>query len=146
MKKWPIFYLFALLSLFACSFNRLPDGVLPRKKMVPILVDIHLAEAINNQKFSLSINRDSLPEDLYLSICKKHKIERSAIEKSLVYYGKHTREYIPIYEEVLNVLSEMEVKAKSDSLRPVHLGAYDLDTSKNRKSSRLPQKNEPAIK
>jgi hypothetical protein len=128
------YYIFLILPLLlACSGNNLPEGVLPKKKMVPIIVDIHLSEAINAQRFNISMVRDSLPEDLYLSICKKYKLDRSVIEKSLHYYGKHTQDYIPIYEEVLNVLSEMDVKAKSDTLRPVHTGGFDLDTSGARK-------------
>jgi hypothetical protein len=111
-----------------------PKGILPSKIMVPILVDIHLSEAINTQKFNLSLNRDSLPEDLYLSICKKYKLDRSDIEKSLLYYGKNTKEYMPIYNEVLDVLSEMEVKAKSDTIKPVHVGGFDVDTSKVNKA------------
>ena len=132
-------YIFLLIAMLACTGNNLPDGVLSKKKMVRILVDIHLSEAINNQKFNISLIRDSLPEDLYLSVCKKYKIERSVVEKSLLYYGKHTREYLPIYEEVLDVLSEMEVEAKSDTLRPARVGGFDLDASKKKKSS-------PAVK
>jgi len=131
--------IFLLLAMLACTGNNLPDGILSKKKMVRILVDIHLSEAINNQKFNISLIRDSLPEDLYLSVCKKYKIERTVVEKSLLYYGKHTREYLPIYEEVLDVLSEMEVKAKSDTLRPAHVGGFDLDASKIKKSA-------PAVK
>lgn len=126
---------FVLLAIVACTGRNLPDGVLPAKKMIPILVDIHLSEAINNQKFNISMLKDSLPEELYLSVCKKYKLERSVIEKSLLYYGKHTGEYIPIYDEVLDVLSAMEVKAKNDTVRPVHIGGFDLDTSKTKKSS-----------
>ena len=137
---------FVMLAIVACAGRNLPDGVLPAKKMIPILVDIHLSEAINNQKFNISMIRDSLPEELYLSVCKKYKLEKSVIEKSLLYYGKHTGEYIPIYDEVLDVLSAMEVKAKNDTLRPVHVGGFDLDTSKTKKSSPtelkdVPQKN-----
>ena len=135
MRFQQILLLFTSLTLLVSCGKSLPDGVLSRKKMVPVLVDIHLAEAINNQKFNLSMNRDSLQEDLYLSICKKYKIERSEIEKSLLYYGKHTHEYIPIYDQVLDVLSEMAVKAKSDTLKPVRIGGFDLDTSKVKKSS-----------
>jgi hypothetical protein len=51
----------------------------------------------------------------------------------LIYYGKHTKEYLEVYNEVLDVLSEMDVKAKSDTIRPVHVGGFDLDTSKVRK-------------
>jgi hypothetical protein len=114
--------------------------------MVPILVDIHLAEAINNQKFNLALTRDSLPEDLYLSICKKYKVDRSVIEKSLLWYGKNTRDYMPVYNEVLDVLSEMEVKAKSDTLRPARIGAFDSDTSKTKKVLPPAVKTDAAVK
>lgn len=144
MKIRYIYYLLILLVIAAC--NNLPKGILPAKKMVSVLVDIHLSEAINSQKFNISMTRDSLPEDLFLSICRKHKIERIDLEKSLLYYGKHTREYMPIYDQVLDVLSEMDVKAKSDSIRPAHLGGFDLDTSKTRKSSPPPAKSDIMIK
>lgn len=144
MRKKTIFYIIILGLLTACSGGNLPKGVLSKKKLVPILVDIHLAEAINNQKFNLSITKDSLPEDLYLSICKKHKVERSVVEETLLYYGKNTGAFIPIYDEVLNVLSEMEVKAKSDTIKPVHVGGYDLDSTKNLKNS--PSKSNPESK
>jgi hypothetical protein len=146
MKKWVQFSLFIFVICFGCIGDHLPDGVLSRKKMVPILVDIHLAEAISNQRYNISMNRDSLPEDLYLSICKKHKVDRAAIEKSLIYYGKHMREYIPVYDEVLNVLNAMEVKAKNDTLRPGHVGAFDLDSLKNKKSSDPQVRTEAATK
>jgi hypothetical protein len=146
MKKYLVVDLFILLTFFSCIGDNLPKGILSRKKMVPILVDIHLSEAVNIQKFNLSLNRDSLPEDLYLSICKKYKVDRRTVEKSLVYYGEHMREYIPLYESVLNVLSEMQVKAKSDTLRPVHVGAFDLDTAKNKKSANPPVKTDTEIK
>lgn len=134
---------FVLLAIVACKGRNLPDGILPAKKMIPILVDMHLSEAINNQKFNISMLNDSLPEELYLSVCRKYKLERSVIEKSLLYYGKHTEQYIPIYDEVLDVLSAMEVKAKNDSVRPVHVGGFDLDTSKTKKSSPTELKNAP---
>lgn len=127
-----LFLLFITLFLLNCGGN-LPKGVLPKKKMVPVLVDIHLSEAINNQRFNISLLKDSLPEDLYLSVCKKYNVDRSVIEKSLLYYGKHATEYIPIYEEVLDVLSAMEVKIKNDTIRKAPVGGFDLDTSKVKK-------------
>lgn len=130
MSYRKFFLALLLVAILACNGSYKQDGVLPRKKIIPILVDIHLAEAINNQKYNISMTRDSLPEELYLSICKKYKVERSVIEKSLLYYGKHPEEYISIYNEVLDVLSELEVKAKNDTLRTVHVGGFNLDTAK----------------
>jgi len=129
------FQLLLLSVLMACGGSYLPDGVLSKKKMVPILVDIHLAEAINNQKFNISMLRDSLPEELYLSICKKYNVDRVVIEKSLLYYGKHTAEYVVIYDKVLDVLSEMEVKAKNDSLPAARTEAFNLDSAKTVKAA-----------
>ena len=108
MKKYFYPAMILMMFLLACESSHLPDGVLTRKKMVPILVDIHLSEAIFNQRFSIAMLKDSLPEDLYLSVCRKYKMDRTVLEKSLHYYGKHTAEFIPIYDQVLNVLSEMD--------------------------------------
>ncbi len=146
MKKYFYPAMFMMLFLLACESSHLPDGVLSRKKMVPILVDIHLSEAIFNQRFSIALLRDSLPEDLYLSICRKYKMDRTVLEKSLHYYGKHTAEFIPIYDQVLNVLSEMEVNLKRDTVRPPHAGGFDKDTSKIKKSSAATSKTAIEVK
>jgi hypothetical protein len=143
MRLHNYLFVFILLAIVACKGRNLPDGILPAKKMIPLLVDIHLSEAINNQRFSISMLKDSLPEELYLSVCKKYKLERSVIENSLLYYGKHTGEFIPIYDEVLDVLSSMELKAKNDTLRQVRVGGFDLDTSKSKKSAPLGVKDTP---
>jgi hypothetical protein len=144
MRKKTFFYTIILALLIACSGGNLPKDVLSKKKLVPILVDIHLAEAINNQRFNLSITKDSLPEDLYLSICKKHKVERSVVEETLLYYGNNTSAFIPIYDEVLNILSEMEIKAKTDTIRPVNAGENKQDSTKNMTNS--PSEPDPGSK
>jgi len=46
---------------------------------------------------------------------------------------------------VLDVLSAMEVKAKNDTLRPVHIGGFDLDSSKTKKSSPPEVKDAPQM-
>ncbi|MCE1199144.1 MAG: DUF4296 domain-containing protein [Marinilabiliales bacterium] len=125
----------------SCSVGSKPGDVLSAKKMVPILVDIHLAEAIHAQRFSINLNKDSLQEDLYLSICRKHKIDRSTLEKSLLYYGQHTREYLAISKEVLDVLSEMEVNSKKDTARPTPMKHYTLDTTQVKKPQGKPIPN-----
>lgn len=139
-----IFYFIALIFLSGCMGGNLPKGVLPKQKMVAVLVDIHLAESINNQRFSMSLLQDSLPENLYLSICRKNGVERADVEKSLLYYGKHTRDYVPIYDEVLNILSEMEVKAKSDTIKPINAGGPGPDTAKVKAASQ-PANNQPPV-
>jgi hypothetical protein len=107
-----------VILVLACSNSNVPKGILTEKEITPILVEIHLAESIFAQRYSLAITGENYQEDLYLSILKKYKLDRKVFEASVLYYGKHPEIYRPIYDEVLNRLNEMAVKAKAkDSIR-----------------------------
>ena len=117
-------YLAILIIIFvlACSKNSVTKGILSEKQITPVLVELHLADAINAQQFTSEVNRNNFKEDLYLSILKKFKLDRKDFEASILYYGKHPDLYKPVYDEVLNRLNEMEVKNKAkdsiDSRKP----------------------------
>ena len=112
--------------VFACSNNSVPKGILSAKKMIPVLVDIHLAEGIYGQKYMQKITRENYQEDLYLSVIKKYKLDQKVFEESVLYYGKHPDKYKPVYDEVLNRLNEMEVRSKAkDSIQNVISRAKD---------------------
>jgi len=107
-------FLIILIAIvaFSCSNNKVPKGLLTDEEITPIIVELHLAEAIYTQRYALEITRENYQEDLYLTILKKHKLDRKVFEASVLYYGKHPDKYKPIYDEVLNRLNEMEAKAK----------------------------------
>jgi hypothetical protein len=117
-----IFMLISALWLLAsCSdSNQVPEGILPQKKMVGLLVDIHLSEAINGQRFRFDRTTKNFSNDLYFSICKKHGVDPDVFARSVLYYGKHPEKYDAIYDQVLNRLNEMEEKVKKEEpkLRP----------------------------
>ena len=102
-----------IVLVLACSKNSVPRGILSEKQITPVLVELHLAEAINAQQFTMEVNRNNFKEDLYLSILKKFKLDRKVFEASILYYGKHPDLYKPVYDEVLNRLNEMEIKNKA---------------------------------
>jgi hypothetical protein len=104
--------LMAILA-FACSNNNVPKGILTDKEIIPVLLELHLAEAIYTQRYALEITRENYQEDLYLTILKKYKLDQKVFEASVLYYGKHPDKYKPIYDEILNRLNEMEVKARA---------------------------------
>jgi hypothetical protein len=120
MRNFLIILMFILV--IACSKNSVPRGILTEKKIIPVLVELHLAEAISIQQPSPGTNRDNNPEDLYLTILKKYKLDQKIFEASILYYGKHPELYKPVYDEVLNRLNEMDVKNKAkdsiDSKKP----------------------------
>ena len=107
-----------LILVFACSTNDAPKGILTAKEITPILVELHLAEGLYAQRYVEKITREGYQEDLYLSVVKKFKVDQKVLEKSLLYYGRYPEKYKPIYDEVLNILNEMEVKGRAkDSIQ-----------------------------
>jgi hypothetical protein len=112
--KFRWFIVFVLLLAFACGGEKLPKGILTKEKMVPMLVDQHLAEQIFSLRFNVGLKNDSVIDDLYLSILKKYGVERNKFEQSVFYYSKHPEKYKEIYDEVLNRLNAMEVKVKKE--------------------------------
>ena len=101
-----------VILAFSCSNNKVPKGILTEKQITPIILDLHLAEAIFSQRYTMENKRENFQEDLYLSVLKKYKLDQKSFEASVLYYGKHPDKYKPIYDEVLNRLNEMNVKAR----------------------------------
>jgi len=120
--RYCLIVLMVILAI-SCSNNKIPKGVLTQEEITPIILDLHLAEAIYTQRYTLDNKRENFQEDLYLSILKKYKLDKNAFEASVLYYGKHPDKYKPIYDEVLNRLNEMNVKARIkdsiDARKPV---------------------------
>jgi len=115
MKFSWLILLVVLLSL-SCSRDKLPQGILSKEKMIPVLVDLHLAENIFTQRFALGMNKDKSVEDLYISVLKKYNVSQKVFEESVYYYSKHPDKYKLIYDEVLNRLNAMDVKAKQEDI------------------------------
>jgi hypothetical protein len=117
--------LMAVLVL-ACAKNRVPKGILSQKKIIPVLVEMHLVEGIYAQRYTQKITRENYENDLYLTVLKKYKIDQKAFEASIFYYGKHPDKYKDVYDEVLNRLNEMEVTSRAkDSIQNIKSRAQD---------------------
>ncbi len=105
------------ILMMACS-NNVPKGILPEKELIPVLVEIHLAESVFIQRYAMQVTRANYLEDLYLSILKRHHLDQKKFEESILFYGKHPEIYKPIYDEVLNRLNEMHALAQAkDSIK-----------------------------
>jgi hypothetical protein len=112
--KFRWFTFLALLFVLSCGSEKLPKGILTKDKMVPMMVDQHLAEQLFSLRFALGMKNDIIMNDLYLSILKKYGVEHKVFEESVLYYSKHPEKYKEIYDEVLNRLNAMEIKIKKE--------------------------------
>ncbi len=135
MRYWLI--IFMVILAFSCSNNKVPKGILTEKEITPVLVELHLAEAVYNQRYASDVSRENYQEDLYLTVLKKYKLDQKVFEASVLYYGKHPDKYKPIYDEVLDRLHEMEMKARAkDSIEARNPGVKDIakDTAQTPKA------------
>ncbi len=104
MNKY--FLIAGLLLLSGCIGEvEIPADVIPKEKMVSILIDVHITEGNVQQ---LRIARDSadlvfkyLEKDLFL----KHAVSDSSYIKSLGFYFEHPDIMEEIYATVLDSLS-----------------------------------------
>ena len=109
MSKTKWFFVALLYSvLVGCSSDDLPEGVLKEKEMVPILLDVYLAEGKVNE---LRVKRDSaliLFEVYETKILEKYDLTDSAYTQSISYYYEHPIKLERIYETVLDSLNLLE--------------------------------------
>lgn len=99
--------------LLACSGkDDVPEGVLPQDKMVPILIDVYVAEG---KVQNLRVPRDSAAaifEAYEERIFTTHEVDRQTYLNSLTYYYDQPKKLELIYEIVLDSLNLREQRLK----------------------------------
>lgn len=112
MKIFKIFLLSWILV--GCSkSNEVPDDIVAKDKLVPLMLDIYLAEV---KLSNLKIVRDtavSIFETYEGYLFEKHNVDREQYMKSMTYYYDHTEELELIYEALLDTLTVRETKLKA---------------------------------
>lgn len=110
MKK--IFIIFPLLFFVFASCDKLPiekpKNLIKEKKMINMLVDIHMAEATYNHMRYDSIMKNNSSVNFYYSVLEKYQVPDSVFEKSFVFYASTPKQFEKMYRKVMNKLSEVE--------------------------------------
>ncbi|MEO0554597.1 MAG: DUF4296 domain-containing protein [Bacteroidota bacterium] len=91
-----------------CDGEEVPEGILSEEDMIPIMLDIYLAEGKVNE---LRVKRDSALAifDVYeIKILEKYELTDSVYTNSLRYYYDNPLKLESIYETVLDSLNLME--------------------------------------
>ncbi|MGM0551725.1 MAG: DUF4296 domain-containing protein [Bacteroidota bacterium] len=116
---------FAALTLFmlllGCT-KPIPKHVIPPKEMVPLLVEIHLADGL----LGVTQYRAKIAQldttNLYDAILQRYGYSRKDLDTSFYYYSTDIDRFDAIYNEVLEQLNEQETllrkkQMNADSLR-----------------------------
>jgi len=129
MKGRIIFFILSIYFFAGCgdSWIKKPEGLIPEKKMVDMIVDLHLASAIYDQKdnrFGGDVKIKS--EDFYYSVLKKHAVADSVFEKSILYYSSFPKDFEKIYASALDKVSQKKELYTEDEPQPFDLGNREI--------------------
>ncbi len=79
---------------------------LKREVLVDVLVDIHLADGVtNDRKFNRKYDADSI--DILSPILEKHLVTREMFDTTLIVYSQYPELFDQVYNEVLIKLNVM---------------------------------------
>jgi predicted ribosome quality control (RQC) complex YloA/Tae2 family protein len=110
-RKKIFLFAYILIILAACA----PDDnkhrntdMITEDKMVQLLVDIHLTDAVLSVIYRTKPKSDDATLRIYESVLKKHNTTREQFDRSIEYYSRHIEEYEKIYDKVIEELSKLE--------------------------------------
>lgn len=113
--------IFPFLLMVSCSSKKdeIPPGILPREKMISILIDMQQAEA-KIQTYNLQANDSTrnIEYGYYSNIFKKHHIKSSDFESSFKYYSKNLELLNKMYDEVITGLSKRQAESAAKEKKP----------------------------
>jgi len=95
------------MLLIACSGNKgkPASNILQTEKMIPVLEDIHLAEAyVFNQHMNTNLSTKWLSY-YYHVIYRIHQIDSAQFSQSLAYYESNPEKLLDIYDKLLTDMS-----------------------------------------
>jgi hypothetical protein len=98
-----------LLLLISCQG---PDRkyIIPEKKLVYLLADLHLADAIGADKRFLNNTYLLDSASLYGSVLKKYGVTRAQFDSTMSYYSKRPVELEKIYNSVITQMDRRETE------------------------------------
>jgi hypothetical protein len=106
-----------ILLLFAsCRSER--KYVMPEKKFITFLVDMHLAEAIGSHGKRIDVNvYDIDSASLYGSVFQKYNISQVIFDSTMMYYSRRPEKFKKIIENVNGRLHSMEQQLAEEEKR-----------------------------
>jgi hypothetical protein len=104
--------LLAILALFGCKEDlvKKPDPLIERSKMMDIMYDMALLEAIKYQNPAVLDSNQIRPKQY---IYKKYKIDSLQLAQNNVYYAADYKSYKIMFEEVVKRIANEKKRANA---------------------------------
>jgi hypothetical protein len=109
-----LLFIIILLSSIGCKHiaDDKPAGLVPQDQMIQILADIHIADAVVDQKSGQQATNLPLTNALYTRIFQNYHITAAQYKASYKYYEVHPKLMDDIYTQVITELSKREAILK----------------------------------
>ena len=108
MKKLLIVFA-CVMTIISCnkSQEKIPDNLIAREKLIPLLADLQYTEAIIQLKnLSYTDSTKIIAYGNYKYVLAKHKISPKDFTTTFDWYKNHPKEMSELYKEVLTQLSK----------------------------------------
>ncbi|MFH2141783.1 MAG: DUF4296 domain-containing protein [Bacteroidota bacterium] len=121
------FFSFIVLVFNFCSSEvepEIPDYVISREKIIPVIIDMHIADA-TLMTLQLDNKENKYRSDFYYEqIFTKHNITKSDFDTSIMFYSRIPDYYNKIYDDVLAELNKMSGELSQTDTIPVDTIIY----------------------
>lgn len=119
--------LLAAILALSCTHRRYGD-IIPPKKFVNVLVDIHLADGIAVENMSRTNAQLLDSASLYGSVFKKYDVTRSMFDSTMSFYSEHPDDFQKVYNKVTAKLKRMEDELNARQLEEEKKKREVIDT------------------
>lgn len=106
-----------ILFFFSCKQNKEdtttikePANLLPTEKMIDLITDVHIAEALIQQHQAHDQNVNYYTGLYYKTILKKFNITRKDFHENMEYYSYDSKKLDHIYTEVITNLTKKQTE------------------------------------
>ena len=106
----------ALSFMLACADKKEgpPPEVLKKDKMIEVMTDMEIAEAILKTRSNERPADTVQAAEFYQGVFHKHGISREEYRKSYQYYARRPSDMEVMYKEVINLLSEKHAEMQGE--------------------------------
>jgi hypothetical protein len=106
--RWGIYCSLLLVIVLSVSCERRQKDIIPRKKFVRLLTDLHLADGLAANYTAITDKYRLDSATLYQSVFDKYGITRAQFDTTLHYYSKTPDDFQVMYDQVIANLKTRE--------------------------------------
>lgn len=108
--------IFIIVLFSACESkdsSKVPDGIIPESKMIPIIVELHIVDAtISIKQFNIRTNNKRI-EKYYNYVLGKYGYDRVQFNKSVKFYSENPERFDKMYDKVIEKLTKKQETIKN---------------------------------